>query len=251
MQNAECKTKTGTAARLSSPKSDCAGFLAWRSRNRILNSNVFAERNGPVGSRAGSVSGRKESADMRAGCPHTPAGRSRAAARAGKICRGRILLSRGVLAAVEGSCSDFGDVLSYPNSSTTRQGPSAAVSTPALRMARPLGQVWNRGPFDSNCGVRRTGIFLSLGKNGQKNETFEIAVQVGANERGRWICLIHLCTSAIICAYCRSVSSATPSISTSNSPRHKSARRISGRATFGKWVRICFCNSVPSAGRGW
>ena len=115
---------------------DC--ILARRGRNRILNSSIFAARNGPVDSCAGSVSGRKEIAGMGSGCPHTPARRRKTAARAREICWGRNLLSGGVLAAVEGSCPDFGDVLSFWNSSTTRPGPSTAASTPALRTP-PVG----------------------------------------------------------------------------------------------------------------
>jgi hypothetical protein len=67
----------------------------------MLNSKVFAERNGPVDSYTGSVSGRKEIAAMGTGCPHTPARRKRTAARAEKICWGRNRLflspSRGFL----------------------------------------------------------------------------------------------------------------------------------------------------------
>ena len=40
-------------------------------------------------------------------------------------------------------------------------------------MARPLWEVWNRGLFDINVGVRRNGTFLSLPHNSSKKEKFE------------------------------------------------------------------------------
>ena len=60
----------------------------------ILGCEVFSATNGPNDSCAGLASGRGD-ADSGAGCPRTPARRSRTAARARMICRGRnrLLLS--------------------------------------------------------------------------------------------------------------------------------------------------------------
>jgi hypothetical protein len=62
--------------------------LARHSRNRMPNIEASAESGGPINSSAGLVSER-ENADSGAGCPRTPAGRRRTAARARVICRGR------------------------------------------------------------------------------------------------------------------------------------------------------------------
>jgi len=88
----------------------------------------------------------------------------------GFSCWGRNLLSGGVLAGVEGSSSDFGDVLNYQDSLTTRLGPSTPAGTPALRRAGPLLEVWDRGPFESNSVVRRAGKVLSPHHNSFKRQ---------------------------------------------------------------------------------
>src|ERR1019366_9891761 len=93
---------------------------------------------------------------------------ARGASRRECCCWGRNLLSGGVLAArlsspksgVEGSSSDFGSVLNHWNSSTTGQGPSAAASTPSLRMP-PVGGLGSR---NIRQGLRRWQLRENLGR---------------------------------------------------------------------------------------
>src|ERR1019366_9877047 len=109
-------------------------------------------------------------------CPHIPCSEENGASRRESFCWGRNLLSGGVLAEVEGSSSDLGDVLSCWNSSTTGVGPSTTASTPPLRM--PSGEGLGSRTFQHQlrCSAKRDFPFAAL-QLVRETRSLEIAVQ--------------------------------------------------------------------------
>src|ERR1017187_7079603 len=112
-----------------------------------------------------------------------PAARRRRALRGGSgFCRGRNLLSGGVLAEVEGSSSDFGDVLNHWNSSTTGLGPSTAASTPSLRMP-PIGGLESRAfRHQLRCSAKR-GVPFAASQFVKITRSLKVAVRMNTDTK--------------------------------------------------------------------
>src|ERR1019366_8507587 len=113
-------------------------------------------------------------------CPHIPCSEENGASRQESFRWGRNLLSEGVLAVVEGSSFDFGDVLSCWNSSTTRLGPSTAASTPSLRMP-PVGGLGSRTfRHRFRCSAKRAVPFAES-QVAHKTRSLKIALRTGCS----------------------------------------------------------------------
>ena len=98
-----------------------------------------------------------------AGCPHTPAGRMRTAARASKMYWGRNLLSGGVFAVVEGPGLAADEFQQLNTSPKPEQDPSTPASTPPLRRFRPRQIILARAAvLILRAGVRPSALRLRL-----------------------------------------------------------------------------------------